>query len=302
MPEIIEVKKYTDFIYKYFNNKLLYNIKIINGRYKKHGAFKYYNFIKNKLPLKIINVSSKGKFMYITLENDYYIGVTLGLTGGWFYQQNINTDLIYGLHNMVKYKTNTSNKYIKTAINHINIQFIFESGILHYYDMLSFGTVKIFTNSNLLNDKLKLIGLDIMDNNTTSTMFINKINKNSNLDKYIGNVLLNQKIISGIGNYLRADTLWMSQISPFRKIKNITDTELITIFNNIRTLTWTDYNKNKGIKLKIIKKNIKTPSDYNLYFFIINKEIDIFGNKITKQKLYDGSQIRYIYWVKNYQF
>jgi hypothetical protein len=44
--------------------------------------------------------------------------------------------------------------------------------------------------------------------------FYTHINIRRNLNKPIGNVLMDQKVISGIGNYLRADTLWMSKISP----------------------------------------------------------------------------------------
>jgi hypothetical protein len=31
------------------------------------------------------------------------------------------------------------------------------------------------------------------------------------------------------------------------------------------------------------------------------EDTDIYGNKITKEELYEGSQKRFIYWVKGYQ-
>lgn len=86
MPEIIEVKNYADFIKKKIIDQKLLNINIINGRYKKHGPFLHYQKFKNLLPLQIIDVKTKGKFMYIIFENNYYIGITLGLSGGWFFQ------------------------------------------------------------------------------------------------------------------------------------------------------------------------------------------------------------------------
>jgi hypothetical protein len=36
MPEIIEIRKYADFIIKNLKNKYIINITILNGRYKKH--------------------------------------------------------------------------------------------------------------------------------------------------------------------------------------------------------------------------------------------------------------------------
>ena len=46
MPEIVEVKKYVEFIKKYIINKKLIDINIINGRYKKHKKFELYNLVK----------------------------------------------------------------------------------------------------------------------------------------------------------------------------------------------------------------------------------------------------------------
>ena len=34
--------------------------------------------------------------------------------------------------------------YMNNALKHINIEFHFESGILYFYDQLSFGIIKIF--------------------------------------------------------------------------------------------------------------------------------------------------------------
>lgn len=299
MPEIIEVKNYADFIKKKIKNKKLFKIKILNGRYKKHKPFESYNKIKKNFPLIALDVDTKGKFMYIKFEKDFYIGFTLGLSGGWFYKKNNSDKLIHGIHPEMFSKDEIT-VYMNNALKHINVEFHFESGILYFYDQLSFGTIKIF-NEEELNNKLNKIGLDIMDENTTLEMFINKINQPKNFKKVIGNILLNQKIISGVGNYLRADSLWLSKISPFRKIKDLLLDDYENLYHNIRLLTWTIYNKDKAIKLKIIKKSYKLPIDYKKRFLVYGHDYDIYGNKIIKEQLYEGSQIRYIYWSKKYQ-
>lgn len=300
MPEIIEVKTYADFIKKKNKNNSLLKIKIINGRYKTHGPFDHFIKLTNKLPIKLIDVKTKGKFMYFCFENDLSIGVTLGLSGGWFYKNNESTKLVHGIHPEM-FSEQAINTYITNALAHINVEFVFDSGILYFYDQLSFGTIKIFFTQEELDKKLSSIGLDIMDVNTTYEMFKNKIIKKIFYDKKIGNLLLNQRVIAGVGNYLRADSLWLSKISPFRKIKDITDDELKLLYHNIRLLTWSVYNYSKGIKLGIINKTDKLPINYKRDFFVYDKEKDIYGHTITKEKLYEGSQIRYIYWVKNYQ-
>jgi len=51
MPEINEVRKYSDFIKFKLKNKSITHINILNGRYKKHGPFENYSHLMNHLPL-----------------------------------------------------------------------------------------------------------------------------------------------------------------------------------------------------------------------------------------------------------
>jgi formamidopyrimidine-DNA glycosylase len=50
--------------------------------------------------------------------------------------------------------------------------------------------------------------------------FINRLNKKRD-DTMICTALLDQKVIAGCGNYLRAEALYIDKISPFRTIKNL---------------------------------------------------------------------------------
>ena len=88
--------------------------------------------------------------------------------------------------------------------------------------------------------------------NIDFTVFQEQFTKKKNLNKVIGIVLMDQKTISGIGNYLRADILWLSKISPFRKVNKLSDQEFKLIYHNTKVLTWGDYDKKYAIKHKII--------------------------------------------------
>jgi formamidopyrimidine-DNA glycosylase len=288
MPEINEVKRYADFLRDKIQNKKLEDIKILKGRYKTNGPFELYNEIIKELPLTILDVQTKGKFIYISLEKDYFIFNTLGLKGGWTFYDKTH-------HFVDQYY---EDKHDKSVLNNLNVEFKTKNGSAIFYDQLSFGTLKIVKGKAALNKKLNTLGPDIMDVNTTFNIFKNQLKKKQNLNKAIGNVIVNQKIISGIGNYLRSDVLWMSKINPFRKTSTLTDDELLSIYKNILILTWGDYNKEEAIKLKLITKNSKLPSDYNRNFFVYKQEKigDIHKNKIEVDELYEGSQKRVVYW------
>jgi len=251
MPEIVEVRKTRDFLRKIMKNKYIESISILKGRYKTHKPFELYYKIRNNLPLKVLDIKTKGKFMYFVLENDFYIFSTLGLTGGWTYKLNNKKIKNYKFPKLLDYipKENYE-KYHKTSINNLNIEFKLKKSdkIVYYYDSLSFGTLKVIDNKADLEKKLNQIGPDIMDNSTTLDVFIKQITKKNNLNKYIGNVIMNQKVISGIGNYLRSDILWLSRISPFRKVKDLTHKKLEIIYNNSKKLTWENYDLKKAFK------------------------------------------------------
>jgi len=300
MPEINEVRTYADFLNEQLKNKKIIEINILNGRYKKHGPFALYHELKNHLPLKVLNVQTKGKFLYFTLENNYFIFSTLGLSGGWVFLNNSTHK--YQHPEMLEYlQKEKMDTYLETSLKHLNVEFKTDHGSIYFYDTLSFGTLKVIKSQKELDKKLNTIGSDIMEESTTFEVFQERINKKINSIKPIGNVLMNQKIISGIGNYLRADILWLSKISPFRKVKDVTETELKSIYKNAKLLTWGSYDYKKAIKLNIIDKSSKLPSDYKRDFFVYYEDKDIYGNPVTKEELYEGKQKRFIYWVKSRQ-
>jgi len=298
MPEVVEIKKYCDFIRKNIRGDTLIDVKIKNGRYKKHGPFDGLSKLKKKLPVDFIDVQSKGKFIYMTFDKSFFVFNTLGLSGGWVFKRQ-NED-IYRYPDMVEFlSVKDIDNYRSNSLKHLNVEFIFTNGTLYFYDTLSFGTLKVITDENLLTKKLKSIGPDIMDPNTTIDMFIDAMEKYG--DKEIGINLMNQKLISGIGNYLRADILWLAKVSPFRPTKKLSRKEFENIFKIARSLTWADYDLKKGIKLKLVRRTDVFPRKYKRDFLIYYEDEDIYGNKIEKEELYEGSQKRFIFWVPKIQ-
>lgn len=300
MPEVMEIRKYADFINNLFAGKKLTDINIIKGRYKKHASFDSYEVIKKALPLKLINVETKGKFIYWNLEKEFYLLNTLGLSGGWACQKTPSSN--FQMPQLLEYIDKTKiEDYLLRAESHINVEFIFGTKKLVFFDMLSFGTLKVINSLNKLESKLNTIGPDIMDESTTLTIFESRIKSNSNIEKSIGIVLLNQKLISGIGNYIRADALWLAKINPFKQVKKLTDGEIKKLFHSLKVITWGNYDRAYAIKHKIINKGDKIPYDYKRDFFVYREETDIHSNPILKEELYEGSQKRFIYWVKEHQ-
>jgi formamidopyrimidine-DNA glycosylase len=295
MPEVVEVKAYGDLLRTKLKGKYILEINILKGRYAKHGAFELMHELKKNLPIKVIDIQTKGKLIYISFEKDLYLLSTLGLSGGWVSYQN--TTKSYILPKLIgSYKD--YNEYSNIDA-HRNIEIKIKGGSIYFFDMLSFGTLKVIKGQIELDKKLSQLGPDIMDLSTTLAIFTERILTKPK--EKIGIILLNQKIISGVGNYLRADILWLSKVSPFRKVKDLSPLEIKHIYHNMLLLSWGIYNRKKGIKLKLISSHDKLPSAYKRDFFVYNQSTDIYDNPIIKTELYESSQKRFIYWVPQIQ-
>jgi formamidopyrimidine-DNA glycosylase len=265
MPEGPECKLLTDGLHKKFKGVTLTNIEIYAGRYKTHGPFKNYNKLISELPLKIISVNAYGKFIWFEFENsDLTLWNTLGMTG-WF-QMDEDKHNNVGLH----YTKNKKNK------------------ILYFNDYRNFGTFMVDTKENL-DKKLKTFGLDILDKKDNTELFLKLVKKSK---KTICEILLNQKIVAGSGNYLRADALYLAKINPFVKPSELTDDKLKTLYSCLRQLAWYHYDEDQGKKLGIIKKNIKFNLITDRIFFVYSQKKDIQGFDVYRKDI-NGRTIHY---------
>lgn len=266
MPEGPEVRRTVDYLKKFINKTLL-KITFNYGRYIKHGPFKNYQKMLNDLPLKIKKIDCKGKFIYFIFENNQVLFNTLGMSGKW---------------------------QTKEA-KHNNVSFYFKNvkSTLYFNDYRNFGTFKYQTLDEL-DIKLKELGPDILMEPKNVDEFKKRLEKKRNNTK-IATALLDQKVAAGCGNYLRAEVLYQVKISPFTEIKNLSENNIINIWQTLVKIAWIFYDYKKGIKRNILSKNDKlikmyVNKDYDDYYYYHNfmvyfQETDPKGNPVIREKL-----------------
>lgn len=206
MPEGVEVCLIALYLNERLSNQQLVNIEILGGRYKKK-AFQGYSNIKNALPLTINCIKSKGKFLFFEFNNNTYLLNTFGLEGIWTYDNNKN------------------NNNIKITINNNNNDN--DNIYMYFNDSRNYGTLKYTENRNMLNDKLNELAPDLLKEKYNNSEFydrIKKCNSKRGNKKKIVQVLMDQNnsgVGSGIGNYLVAEILYKSKLSPHITIGEI---------------------------------------------------------------------------------
>ena len=205
MPEGPEVKSMVLQLNKFLSGKTLHQIILHSGRYSKKSPDNFNDFIKT-LPLKIIEVRNKGKFIWFQFEGGWTMWNTLGMTGGW---------------NLSKSK-------------HSHYEFILENGeTIWFNDMRNFGTIKFCSDETEFKKKIDKLGPDVLESDFTLEVFSKIMTKKKNLDKTIPEIFMNQSHLSGIGNYLKSEILYESKISPHRKLDSLSENDLEVLFKNI---------------------------------------------------------------------
>ena len=289
-PEVIILKNYLN---KYIKNSFIQKITFLGGPFVKNKNKIYSkprhiasilnrNISVNKHKIQIQSILNKGKFIYLCIYNKnnkkkYVFGSLLGLSGNWVISENLPKN------------SRISIELCKFVIkNHKKICKYF---VLYYVDVRNYGKFYIEDNK-WLNKKLKTIGPDIMDPNLTITKFIkifrNAAEKTPTLKLHM--VLVNQSIISGIGNYLRSEILYKVKniiTNPFEYVLKLTDNQLKHLYTISRTLI------RNIIKKYGIKSIYRNSGHYNP--IVYRKKTTLIGDNISKIIDKNG---RAFYYVK----
>jgi endonuclease VIII len=70
------------------------------------------------------------------------------------------------------------------------------------------------------------LGPDLLSDDVDVADLVRRLRR-SNSSSLLGEALLDQRLVAGIGNMWLAETLWRARISPWRRVGDVTDDELV---------------------------------------------------------------------------
>ena len=246
-----------------------------SGRFLKKSPEGYDRIVKklSEGPAKVEEIHTKGKFMWwsMSFPDDmelWYMFCTYGMSGGWELNRSKHTG------------------FSVCATDHTN---------LFFNDPRHFGTIKFVRGRKELDKKLKTLGPCILNDQISSEIFKSAQMKKPSLP--IGEALMNQAAISGIGNYLRAEILYASRVSPHRLVSSITDSEWVKITDYSREITALSY-KSQGATLYTYKTLDGETGSAQFSFKVYGRDTDPNGKRVTRET--DGGG-RTIHWCPEVQ-
>ena len=210
MPELPEVEIVKKSLKKNVKDKKILDVIVTNRNLRFKVEKDFEKILKNR---KIQNVNRYAKNIILKLNGNIYVIIHLGMTGTFHLIRN----------NVLK-NTNLSFYQSKDLpIKHNHIILIFKKFRLIYNDPRRFGFFKLLKDKESFKLYLNNIGYEPLDKN-----FNLKYLKKSILfrKKCIKSILLDQKIISGIGNIYANEILFHSGLNPSKKGIKLKDFEL----------------------------------------------------------------------------
>ena len=225
-------------------------------------AIKTEGFLKKVTGKKIISIFRSGKNIIISLESKDFIVLHLKMTGQLLLKTNIRKNDI------------PSSKYDK----HIHHIFLLDKNHqLHFSDIRKFGTLEAVNQSDLAK-KVSQKGLDPFSEQYNFKNFKKLLERTANPHppaggggKNLKQFLMDQTIISGIGNIYASEIPFEAKISPLRKIDLLSEQEAKTLFHSIKKIltkaiklrgtSFSDYRDSSGKKgafqncLNVYKRN-----------------------------------------------
>lgn len=217
MPELPEVETVRRDLTKVIINIPIKSLEVFHTKsIKPHTAKELMKRLEGE---SIKAIKRIGKLLIFELHNSTEVLlVHLKMTGQLIYQNGDQT--LVGGHSLAEPLKHLPNKHTRLALTFIN------GAKLFFNDLRLFGYWKFVLPFEL--EKIKSnYGIEPLTANFTWLNFKKALGQRT---ANIKSILLNQSIISGMGNIYVDEALWQAKIHPARRVKDLTEPELKKLF------------------------------------------------------------------------
>lgn len=310
MPEIAEVKLISDNIFYFLGGKQIVSVVPLNpeviGKWLNRcvKGLEAFNTALTSRKMVVKGVDTRGKFCWITISdggNEWYAMIGFGMSG------NIRPEPTDKFLDTYRNNGNvvTKEEYMK----HCHLKISFRDGDevknIYYHDIRRFGSWTFTDDVKVLNAKLNKLGKDpLTETPNTKNMSDDQIiglfrTPNIN-NQNICKALMSQSLIAGIGNYVKAETLYVAKIHPLAVICDIPDSALLMLYKAIQEIAKSAYTSG-GASLYTYSGINGDKSEFKTTLKVYGKDLDPFGNPVERIPDTQSPDKRSTFWVPKVQ-
>lgn len=215
MPELPEVETIRQDLRKKILSK---TIKAVNTTAKARLNFGSKKFARSLQGQNFLEINRIGKLLIFVLPKNNYLLVHLKMSGQLIYQHG--GEIIAGGHSDYRLLEKLPNNFTRAIFSFV------DGSKLFFNDMRRFGYLKIVTESELVKEKNKF-GIEPLTKNFTLENFKMTLRGRKTSLKA---VLLNQKLLAGIGNIYADESCFAAGIRPGTKVDKLTGARIKRLF------------------------------------------------------------------------
>ncbi|QKS70375.1 endonuclease VIII [Paenalkalicoccus suaedae] len=213
MPEGPEIRKAADQVEKALQGK-----RVLDVYFAKEHLAGYEEMLTGAV---VTGVDTKGKAMLTRFDHGYTVYSHNQLYGKW---------VIRNAYNYPK-----TNRQLRFAVHNEK-----KSALLY-----SASDIEVLRDEEVADHPfIKKVGPDILSEDVTEEMLLNRFTSKSFVKRNWGGLLLDQHFIAGIGNYLRSEILYVARIHPSLRPIDCTDEQLEAAARATIELMWQSYRHN----------------------------------------------------------
>lgn len=292
MPEGPEVRQIATYLNEQLAGQQILSIEH-DSRSKYRNGIKDYKEFSDGFPVTITDVTCKAKCIVFICSDrvgqQVFITSTLGMEGFWTVD--------------VKQFNKFSNLWFNLVDNDKKAYFT---------DSCKFGNLSLFVDFGDFAKKMKEIGPDYLlfsiavhehgeqdldeDEKISFDMWYKVLKSSRWSYKQICQFLMEPKVFSGIGNYLKAEILYKSKVKPDRTISTLTNEECQAIYDSILSTIYEAFRSGHDKFKMYFKPGEHCGSSFQRAVY--EKKVDPLGNEVIKSEFGDG---RTSHWVKEVQ-
>jgi formamidopyrimidine-DNA glycosylase len=210
MPELPEVETVRRGLAPWIVGKKIKKIELVHKGGNRSSSYAPLSSVEGA---RVKNVARRGKFLWFELNRELALVAHLGMSGQFIIQRRSADD----------------EKHLRVRIDcgdrRREIRFI---------DQRTFGWVAIdklvHENDDLIPESFARIAPDIFDKKFNRAAVISKIRRKNSAIK---RVLLDQSVMSGVGNIYADEALWRAAIHPERISKKLSEPEISRLLDSV---------------------------------------------------------------------
>ena len=174
----------------------------------------------------VMAVRRRAKVLMIDLDTRYSLVVHLKMTGQLIFR---GAQSFAGGH-----PNDSLIGELPDRSTRVQMDFV-DGSRLFFNDQRKFGWVKLLPTDEVKNlPFMQKVGPEPLDPNTRAEDFIQRIRRRQN--SMIKPAFLDQAVIAGVGNIYADEALWAAHIHPQTRVRNVSDQQLNTLFNELRQI------------------------------------------------------------------